>query len=40
MLFAAGATLPFGDMYVPINFAVSVAKGGPRLTALIGWIVG
>ncbi len=40
MVFAAGATLPFGDMYIPINFAVSVAKGGPRMTALIGWIVG
>ncbi len=40
MVFAAGATLPFGDMYLPINFAVSVAKGGPRITALIGWIVG
>ena len=40
MVFAAGATLPFGEMYLPINFAVSVAKGGPRITALIGWIVG
>ena len=40
MIFAAGATLPFGEMYIPINFAVSVAKGGPRITALIGWIVG
>ena len=40
MVFAAGATLPFGDMYLPINFAVSVAEGGPRITALIGWIVG
>ncbi len=40
MVFAAGATLPFGDMYLPINFAVSVAKGGPRITALIGWLVG
>ena len=40
MLFAVGSTLPFGDLYVPINFALSVAKGGPRMTALIGWIVG
>ena len=40
MLFAAGATLPFGQMYIPINFVVSVAEGGPRITALIGWIVG
>ena len=40
MLFAAGATLPFGDLFIPINFALSVAEGGPRMTALIGWIVG
>jgi len=40
MLFAAGATIPFGQMQLPINFAVSVAKGGLRITALIGWIVG
>ncbi len=40
MVFAAGATAPFGDMYIPINFAVSLAKGGPRVTALLGWIVG
>ena len=40
MLFAFGSTLPFGDLYLPINFALSVAKGGPRMTALIGWIVG
>ena len=39
MVFAAGATLPFGQMFIPINFAVSAAKGGPRMTALIGWIV-
>lgn len=40
MIFAAGATLPFGELFVPINFALSVAEGGPRMTALIGWIVG
>ena len=40
MIFAAGATAPFGDVYIPVNFAVSIAKGGPRLTALLGWIVG
>ena len=40
MIFAFGSTLPFGDLYLPINFALSVAKGGPRMTALIGWIVG
>jgi len=40
MLFRFGSTLPFGNLYLPINFALSVAKGGPRMTALIGWIVG
>ena len=40
MLVAGGATLPFGDMYVPVNMAVSMAQGGPRMTALMGWIVG
>lgn len=40
MLVAAGATMPFGDLYVPMNLAVSMAEGGPRITALLGWIVG
>lgn len=40
MLVAAGATLPFGDLYVPLNVAVSFAEGGPRITTLLGWIVG
>lgn len=40
MLVAGGATLPFGDMYVPVNLAVGIAEGGPRFTVLIGWIVG
>ena len=40
MIVAGGATLPFGDIYVPINLAVSIAKGGPRFTTLLGWIVG
>ena len=40
MLVAAGATLPFGDLYVPVNVAMGLAKGGPRVTALMGWIVG
>ena len=40
MIIAAGATAPFGQLRVPVNFAVSIAKGGPRVTALIGWIVG
>jgi hypothetical protein len=37
---AVGATLPFGDIYVPINTALAFARGGPRLTFLTGWIVG
>jgi hypothetical protein len=40
MVFAGGATLPFGDLFVPINLAVAVAKGGPRITVLTGWIIG
>ena len=40
MVLAGGATLPFGDLFVPINVAVSVAKGGPRITVLTGWIIG
>jgi hypothetical protein len=40
MLVAAGATLPFGDLYVPLNVGVSFAEGGPRVTTLLGWIVG
>ena len=40
MVVAAGATLPFGELYVPINLAVAFAEGGPRITTLIGWIVG
>lgn len=40
MVIAAGATMPFGDLYVPLNVAVAVAEGGPRITTLLGWIVG
>ena len=40
MVVAAGATVPFGDLFVPINLAVGIAKGGPRLTVLAGWIMG
>lgn len=40
MVMAAGATLPFGELRVPVNFAVSFSDGGPRVTALLGWIVG
>jgi hypothetical protein len=40
MVMAAGGTLPFGEIYVPLNFAVAFSDGGPRITALLGWIVG
>lgn len=40
MIVAAGATMPFGDIYVPVNVAVGMAKGGPRITTLLGWIIG
>jgi hypothetical protein len=40
MVVAAGATMPFGDLYVPLNVAVAFADGGPRITTLLGWIIG
>lgn len=40
MVLAGGSTLPFGDLYVPLNVAAAIAKGGPRLTVLTGWIIG
>ena len=40
MVVAGGATLPFGDLYIPMNMAVAFSDGGPRLTTLLGWIVG
>ncbi len=40
MVVAAGATVPFGDLYVPINTAIGIARGGPRITVLTGWIIG
>ncbi|MDH3208268.1 MAG: hypothetical protein OEO79_16830 [Gemmatimonadota bacterium] len=40
MVIAGGATLPFGELYVPLNLAVAFAEGGPRITTLIGWIIG
>ncbi|MDH3270562.1 MAG: hypothetical protein OEN56_04475 [Gemmatimonadota bacterium] len=40
MLIAVGATLPFGELYVPANIAVAFAEGGPRITTLLGWIIG
>lgn len=40
MILAAGATVPFGDIFVPFNAAMALAEGGPRITVLTGWIVG
>ena len=40
IVMAAGATLPFGELYVPANLAVAFAEGGPRITTLLGWIIG
>jgi hypothetical protein len=40
MVVAAGTTLPFGDLFIPLNLAVAFAEGGPRITTLMGWIVG
>lgn len=37
---AVGITMPFGDIRVPANIAVAFAEGGPRITTLLGWIVG
>ena len=39
MVVAGGATMPFGDIRLPLNLAVAMARGGPRITALMGWIV-
>ena len=40
MVIAGGSTLPFGDIHVPMNVAMALAKGGPRITTLLGWIIG
>lgn len=40
MQFFGGTTLPFGEMYVPLNLGIGIADGEPRITTLLGWIVG
>ena len=40
MVVATGATLPLGGFYLPANLAVAFGRGGPRITTLVGWIVG
>jgi hypothetical protein len=39
MVIAGGSTLPFGDIRIPLNVAVGMARGGPRITMLTGWII-
>lgn len=36
---AVGATLPFGDISVPLNTAFAFAQGGPRITFMTGWVL-
>jgi hypothetical protein len=40
MVVAGGVTLPLGELYIPLNLAVAFAEGGPRITTLLGWIIG
>ena len=42
MVAAMGATIPAGggDILIPVNVAVAFADGGPRITTLVGWIIG
>ena len=40
MVVAGGATVAFGELYVPLNVAFAFAEGGPRITTLLGWIAG
>lgn len=40
MVVAGGTTVPFGDLFIPLNLAVAIADGGPRFTTLIGWVIG
>jgi hypothetical protein len=39
MLVAAGITLPMGELRLPMNVAVALAEGGPRITTLVGWVI-
>lgn len=40
IVLAGGTTLPLGEIFVPVNLAVAMAEGGPRITTLIGWVIG
>jgi hypothetical protein len=37
MIIAAGVAPTVGGIQIPVHFAVALAKGGPRLTTLVGW---
>ena len=40
MVTAIGMTMDLGELRVPANMAVAFAQGGPRITFLMGWIMG
>lgn len=40
MLVATGVTVPVGELRVPFNVAFAFAEGGPRITTLVGWVIG
>jgi len=37
MIIAVGVAPTVGGIQIPVHFAVALAKGGPRLTTLVGW---
>jgi hypothetical protein len=37
MIVAAGVAPTVGGIQIPVHFAVALAKGGPRITTLVGW---
>jgi hypothetical protein len=37
MIVAVGVAPTVGGIQIPVHFAVALAKGGPRLTTLVGW---
>jgi hypothetical protein len=39
MIISGGAAAKLGTMQVPMHVAVALAKGGPRITTLVGWII-
>jgi len=40
MIVAFGTTMPVGDFYIPLNVAIGLAQGGPRINFLTGWVMG